>query len=272
MNFSFEQLEERVLLAASVSQSGTTLTINGSNAADDVTIETTATGDVTVTDNTTGDSFDFTGVVNIVVNGKNGNDLITVGELDLGGGRITINGGNGNDEAVFIGDVTARVVINGNNGNDVIDFDGISVFDNVQIKAGSGNDLVDMDGSFFGGNVGIDMENGNDNVTYDNVEIDGYFHLKLGAGNDSTLGAGSTFHGTVHIEGGAGDDVINHDAFFGGNQYDGILEIDGDGGKDQYFEIDANVDGKFNADGGPGNDFNDLSGSTFNGGFKLQNF
>lgn len=274
MSLQMERLEDRVLLAVSVTRSGQSLVINGTAGSDDVTLETVGTGEVIVTDNTTGQTYDFSGIRNITVNGRAGADIVTVNELDLDVGLLTVNAGDGNDDVVIDGSVAGRVTVNGGLGDDFVDFSsGNTVIDgNVLIKAGGGNDDLALGYAIYGGNLAVDAEAGHDEVNYDLVEVDGYFHLQLGSGDDSALGSGSVFSGTVHIEGGTGNDIVDHDAEYGGNLYGGILEIDMDGGRDFYREYDATVGGAFNADGGLGDDTIDQQGNTFLGTVKIQSF
>lgn len=123
--YTFEQLESRLLLAASVKlKNNGTLLIKGDNA-DDV-VEITGTGDAGVvrvgtdTDgNGTADKFeDFTGVKNIQIRTAGGNDTVTIDGINLEG-QVKISTGKG-DDFLSVADTTlgGRLSFNGQQGDD----------------------------------------------------------------------------------------------------------------------------------------------------------
>lgn len=274
MNALTEWLLVASLMVPQVQQDGGTLSIEGTAAADDLFIETVATGDVVITDNDTGDSEEFFDVTRIIIHGRRGNDILTLGELDLDGGRLSVYGDDGHDQLLFGGNVFAAVRAFGGGGHDLVDFGsaGLEIDGNVLIEAGAGADDVSAGDTHFLGFLAIDTDAGSDVVEYDLVEVEGYFHLQLGAGHDEAFGSGCLFHWRVHIEGEAGDDWVHHDADTAGNVYETNLQVQMGAGRDLYEEIDGTVDGNFNANGGPGRDSIDVSGTVFNGTRKIRSF
>jgi uncharacterized delta-60 repeat protein len=159
----------------------------------------------------------------IIVNGKNGDDKITIdpaitlaASINGGAGNDTITGGGGNDSidggagnnnlAGGAGDDT----LTGSSGNDTIDGGSGSNL----IKAGGGLDVITAgDGNNTvtgaGDNDSITVGNGNNTISGGGandviVAGNGNNSIAGGAGNDSiTAGNGSNT-----ISGGAGDDVI----------------------------------------------------------------
>lgn len=125
MSFHFEQLESRLLLAASIKHKGKNLIINGSDDAETIRIVGTGTvGEVQVDLNGDGDLADegeatvYTGVKNIKVNGKGGNDSVTVENVNIEG-NLSFKGGKGDDSGSIIGStIGGKVTVNGQQGND----------------------------------------------------------------------------------------------------------------------------------------------------------
>lgn len=125
MKFQFEQLESRLLLAASIRQRGKNLIIVGDNADDSVRIVGTGTqGSVQVDLNGDGDLADagedrvFTGVKNITFRGKAGNDSLVVEGVDIAG-NLRFVGARGNDSGTIINShIGGRLVVNGGQGQD----------------------------------------------------------------------------------------------------------------------------------------------------------
>ena len=172
----FEILENRQMLAASVSDG--TLTVTGSNAANTITIAQLANGNVRVTENATVNTFASASVQRIRVNANGGNDRVTIetsvtrrATIRGGAGNDTITGSNQNDR--ILGD-SGNDTINGRGGHDFVH--GGSGTDNV--RGGSGNDSV-----YAGTGSGRDVlrgEAGNDTL------------VSLGGGQDSVLGGSGT--------------------------------------------------------------------------------
>ena len=222
-HLGWEALEQRQLLAAASIFQGSsalllaepdygtvqlelgTLTIRGTEAADDAQLA--IAGQVQVTLNGTTSRFALTDVskikfygyggddefrnssgINSLINGDSGNDRLEGGwgrDTILGGwGADTMLGGRGDDDLVG---GPGNDTIDGQQGNDRVDGDE----GDDQLAGGSGNDTLQ-------GNDGRDTLRGGD----------GDDNLLGGAGNDRLYGGG----GDDLLQGGDGDDSL-----FGGN-------------------------------------------------------
>jgi Ca2+-binding RTX toxin-like protein len=168
----FEPLEDRRLLAFSVSLSGNAITFNG-NASDEVlTLGVAANGllqhDIAIGGNlvSTTDmnstqvgeqSIAASSVASLIVNAGGGNDTVDGSALGFGitvfggAGNDTILGGAGNDD--LRGDA-GDDIIEGNAGNDTLRGDShigsFSTGDDT-LRGGAGNDTLYGDDSFYGG-------------------------------------------------------------------------------------------------------------------------
>ncbi|NQV25636.1 MAG: pre-peptidase C-terminal domain-containing protein [Rhodopirellula sp.] len=231
---------------------GDTLTVTGSGAADSFDIRQSGS-DLVIRRGTSSISIPTTGLAagieNVVVNAGNGNDMITVGNLNqvgllalfvngddgndtitafganIGSVRFQIDGGAGNDtltgsdNADTIRGGAGLDVISGGIGNDTL----LGGADDDSISGGDGNDVVDgNDGNDTAlGDAGDDSISGsfgNDMLVGDvgNDTLNGGFGddlLNGMAGDDSLLGS----NGNDRIAGGSGDDTID-----GGNDNDTI--------------------------------------------------
>src|SRR5581483_10272592 len=96
------------------------ITITGV-AQDAVSIQ----GNNGTTVNLGGGPADYANVVNIVINMNNGDDIVTATNLALSG-KLTFNGGAGNDSLTLDGTIGANVIgaltYSGGDGNDVLTF------------------------------------------------------------------------------------------------------------------------------------------------------
>ncbi len=214
-----------------------TLLINGTGDANTFTVGKNAEDQLVITESgksvTVGANFN-----RVAINGNNGNDVITIGNLeDVAGVQVEVFGGNGNDvisaAGALIGNV--RLELNGDAGNDTL----AGSEDGDTITGGDGNDRLNG----RGGNDTIIGGEGNDNVFGD-------------AGSDS-------------IQGNAGDDSLRgndgHDSVDGGDGFDVLLGQDGDDSLNGGAGDDS-LDGSIGADtllgdlgldtltGGDGND------------------
>lgn len=216
-----------------VTDGGATLTVDSSVAQ--VTVDG-GNGDDTITVN----DIDRVCRGAVIVRGGNGDDLLTGLNAKIGQMRLRMEGGNGNDTLV------------GTSGDDTLSGDaGID-----RIKAGLGDDLV------LGG-AGIDTingEGGNDTLIggdgSDTLVGDGADTLFGDAGNDSLIGDQgndilSGGEGDDTANGGDGNDTINgdngNDSLLGGSALDSITGGDGDDTLDGGRNDDA-------LNGGAGND------------------
>src|SRR3954470_2350506 len=136
-----EELEPRQLLAASIS--GDILTVAGTNKADNISVKVKGSQIVTKIGNTT-KNFNKSAVKQLIVNGNNGNDKISV----TGGiPNVVLNGGGGNDRilgsggADFISGGAGNDFLNGRKGNDQIYGDD----GNDELHGAAGDDTVGGD-------------------------------------------------------------------------------------------------------------------------------
>ena len=223
----------------------------------------------------------------VTVNGGNGNDTITVGDLDtVCRASLVVQGGDGNDLLTALNAKTGqiRIRIEGGDGNDtVLGGLGADTLDggagNDRVKGGDGNDQ--LEGGT--GSDSINGENGNDTLlggdSNDTLVGDGADTLGGDAGDDLLRGG----LGNDVLNGGTGNDTARggdgDDTASGGDGNDSLLgesgldSLSGDLGNDT-------LDGGRNNDvinGGDGNDKlrgdhgddtinGDLGNDTINGG------
>ncbi len=198
------------------------LIVDGTNANDTIAVTTTDNG-VSVVVN--GCNEEFGKVESLVVNGLDGDDLITV---QFPG--VTVFGGNGNDTITAEG--AGGSILHGEDGNDTI----VGALGRDEIFGGPGDD--DIDG-----------RNGNDWIDggAPPLENPGVNTLRGGAGSDTILGGLDI----DFIIGGGGSDTIfgydGNDLITGG---DGGDQISGGGGDDDI----SGGSGYDTIMGGPGND------------------
>lgn len=185
------------LVTATVDGSGT-LTINGTSAANSITVKRLTNGNYKIT--------------------ADAQDPIIITDTVTG---IVIMGNDGDDTIVVASSVTVPVAVLGGAGNDTITTNGTR---NDTIDGGDGNDTLSAGGgddALYGGN-GDDVLNGG----AANDELYGE------TGND-TLNGGS---GDDYMEGGDDDDVLNggggNDELHGGTGND---SLNGGGGDDILF-------------------------------------
>lgn len=193
--------------------------IQGSNGVDTLVIGQSATGELTVTSGGATLTVDET-VRIIQVNGNNGADNITIGDIrDVGRIRLIVDGGNGDDtidaSAARLG--SARFEVRGGDGSDTITG---SQTEDI-LFGGNGDDFIVA----AGGNDTVDGEAGAD-------VIDG------GDGDDSLRGGADD----DTIDGGAGADTVD-----GGLDNDVISGGDGDDSLRGNFG-DDNLNGQAGAD------------------------
>jgi hypothetical protein len=254
-----ESLEDRSLPASGVSSvlSRGVLTVTGTDAADKITIRQTAAHNVSVIGN--GVTRSFSGVNSVSVDGRGGNDTITMdtrytdahritplnATLNGGAGNDTLIGGSGNDtlnggagtnkldggagkNALTGGTGTGGVTTVLNRG--VLSITGTNAADKVTIRQTAAHTVsVNANGGTktFGGvnSVRVDGRGGNDTITMDTSYTDARHITPLNAtlnggdGND-TLNGGS---GNDTLNGGAGNDTLNAgkgtDTFNGGGGF-----------------------------------------------------
>ncbi|MEZ6058412.1 MAG: hypothetical protein R3C01_17055 [Planctomycetaceae bacterium] len=174
--YAFEILESRRLLAGNVKAAvkGETLILTGDNAGNQIDIDG-VNGNITVTGigtviNGSNTELSFSGIENVVVNLKKGDDVVNLGRLgDLVIlHNLSINTAGGDDIVDFWGligalEVGGNIQIKTGGGADEVYLDGITVQDSVSVDLGGGSDLVNvsqctfLDSAFINGRGGFDQ-------------------------------------------------------------------------------------------------------------------
>jgi len=172
------------------------------------------------------DGATYTGVCYLFVDGKGGDDSISVTSVDGSGcigasivagdgsDSVSLNfdgaiwGGRGHDQ-INLGD-SFRGEVYGEEGNDRMTISGACV--NAEIRGGDGNDYIDCSGNYYG--VVVFAGAGNDTVigsAYDDqiYAEEGHDKVSGGAGNDTFYVQDGS---TDEIDGGAGYDFVYADA------------------------------------------------------------
>lgn len=230
MRFGFEQLENRLLLAASVTQKGATLTIKfDAQGAADVLVAGTGEGAVTVTGVT--DGGDFTGVKNIKILGADGTDEIILQGVSISGDvKADLKGGDDILAVIGATNIGGNLSVKTGAGNDAVALNGdatgdtINVGKNVTVDLGTAttSDTFAIFGNTAGeettiaGNLSVKGKDGTQNVSLDLLTLGRSLKVDLGNGNDS-VGIGTQMNaaglkvniaGDVGIKVGAGDDTV----------------------------------------------------------------
>jgi Ca2+-binding RTX toxin-like protein len=251
---SFDVLESRRLMAADtfVLANGT-LTENGTDGNDHITIENT--GDfLSITMNDQHKVVSGFPVTPVFIYGLDGNDRIDAPYAAY------VNGGRGND---IITSAITGAVLTGGPGNDRIS----AGVNGNRLNGGGGNDtlnggsdrdrLYGDDGQdLLNGNAGVDvMHGGAGNDLLDGGKSTDYLFGE--GGNDTILGS----DGSDSLDGGSGDDSLNadggDDTLFGGAGNDTLIAgtghdtLFGNAGADDLQMKDLTFD---IADGGSGSD------------------
>jgi hypothetical protein len=247
--FGLERLENRVLLAVDINQSGNTLTITGDGNDETISVYDGPNGGVAVAfDEDGGGSSDyygvFYGVKHVTINTNGGYDLVTVSDLKISG-NLNINTG-GEGDFVYLGYFAdnvgfgygnyGEVVISGSVSIDTGDgydlaaaFNGVTISKALTINTGNQGDRVYVGSEEYdlsvSGTTTINTGNG-----YDYVYIGAYgysdseVHLKnlninTGDGGDFVLFT------TIGVEGGGGGDIEIHGntSINTGNGYDYVV-------------------------------------------------
>src|SRR5688500_18308297 len=210
----FEYLEDRCLLAATLSNG--TLTVVGGSINDNIALTMPNASTVRVQINKTTTNFQLSAVTKIVIQGLAGNDTINMSAINK---PSTIEGGDGNDKMTggpgrdsFLGGAGRDTMIGGANRDT---FAGGADADTVDYSASTANLTVSIDGVDNDGatnerdNVRTDVENVIDGTG--NAALTGSASanaLRGRAGNDApTAGAG---HDDLYGE--SGDDLLRGNA------------------------------------------------------------
>ena len=224
----------------SIGQSGGSLVISEGAASVSVMIDGISGGVENVVlnagggdDTVTISSVDQVGFLFLTVNGEDGNDTISAAGASLGGVRLLMDGGAGDDTITGSSDGDT---ITGGDGDDMVSGgDG-----NDTLRGGLGNDVL----AGGNGNDLVEGEDGNDTLQGD-------------AGNDSLLGS----FGNDNLTGGDGNDTAR--GGFGDDSLNGMAGDDslfGDTGRDRIAggSGDDRIDGGRDDDTIQGHSGNDL--------------
>ncbi len=213
-DLQIEQLENRLAFAVTVTFQNGNLTIDGDNAGNNITLTRQANGNLTVTADsqitTIGGVPTLNNVAKIVLNGKAGNDTITLKEIGGSLPRVTIFGGSGNDT---IQSGSGADIIFGGPGNDIVfggtGDDRISGQDgDDELHGGAGVDVIfgGLNNDKVFGDAGddrLDGEDGNDTL----MGNAGDDTISGGIGNDTLIGGA----GSDSLKGGLGNDSYAFD-------------------------------------------------------------
>lgn len=188
---TIERLEDRLLLAANVTQSGGTLKITGDVNADAVLLMGGGQGNVEVFVDFDGDGMAddslgaFTGVKNIKIDTQGGNDDVALHLVDVAG-KVSVKTGDGSDMVILADCVIAKnVSIDTGAGNDIVVTDSVNDFNQVgslNIKTGDGNDAIRLEGLEV--NKSLSVNTGHDNDIF-------AFGDQMSAGSRTTFNGGS---------------------------------------------------------------------------------
>src|SRR5262245_24891798 len=273
-NVSFERLEDRRLLAVSVTTGKQgLLKLTGDDAGDVVEVDGTGNfGEVTVWVN---GSFEgtFAGVKTIKAALKGGDDELHLSAIQIGG-AVDVNMGGGDDlfdvdtlatggEGSFAGSVFiggAVICKMGNNDGDQVEWEtdgggeglGIIIGNNVTLQGAA--------------DVNLDGEGGDSGVQDDDINIGGFLKISSNVANDidgdgqtvriDDINVGGT---TILALNGADDDVQVEDCSFARR-----VEASLGGGDDELEVLDSTFAADVVANGGNGDDSLDASvGNSF---------
>jgi hypothetical protein len=294
--FGLERLEDRLLLAVNVHQSGSTLTISGDADDNVVGVFGYGPGQVLVVVDEDGDgSIDqyayFDGVKNINVNLQGGDDTFVGSAIDISG-NLDVRLGDGDDQFALTNDFGAygygfddneigkKLSISGGDGDDEIQVAGVVVGKDLSIDAGAGDDDVEI--GHYADESFIYIVGYGDVAAYGDVEVGGNTKIRLGDGDDDLNiepydAYAVLFSRNLDIDAGSGDDYVE----FGESGYDNVVTVEGrtnirlgSGDDEMEFEYEAVLlagDARF--DGGPGYDvIDDLVYVEFGGDLKIKAF
>lgn len=288
VEFQFEKLEPRKLLASGIELVNGQLQIDMENLQSNEVVLTSMSqaGESFVAVNGAPTEYYASAVSSIQVDGSAGDDRINLQGVNafsfpsLTSGAISVDGGAGNDE--ILGSSLGST-LGGGAGDDTI-YGGLGVdvisggYGADTIFAGGGDDVV-LGGAgndeLFGGSGDDDLDGQADD---DTIHGDQGADLVLGGTGDDVLTGGE---GSDQVEGGDGDDSLSggldDDVLVGGAGNDameggeGSDSLDGSGGDDRYVfsgngELGVDVIAELD---GAGTDSLDFSGMTFEGGVNV---
>ena len=264
--WSLERLEDRLLLAVSVTSTPQgLLKIVGNGAADVVDVDGTGVaGGVDVFVN---GAFvqTFAGIEQISVAMKGGADVLNLSaidisghvSIDMGGGadRVDIDntttlGGGPDGDVLIDGNLT---VVLGNNAGDVLDWASTGGFGTTvggsAVLAGADSFLLDGEGGDSGLqpsdlNVGGLLQVSSklsSSTVIDDVNVGSTTILSFGKKADSVAISDSRFAGDLEVLFGAGNDLFDLDVAGQPNRFDGHVNVLGGAGADTLDQLATNV-------------------------------
>lgn len=283
MDRPFEALEDRTMMAVSVSQSGTQLFILGDAADDSIEVFSSGSRLVILSG---GVRTDVTGttlraVNEIIIGLDSGNDTAYLRDLALPSNvsRISFFGGAGDDQ-LSLGNTSQPALdvrVDGSLGNDTLSVG--NTFLNTLTNADSyGNNSAYLSNiafvdrfNFNLNSPAADVGSGNDYVWISGITMEGSggnSTISTGRGNDQiyvTDWLSRTVNAGLNLNGGDGNDTMYLNRFVV-NFSGAALNIQGGGGADSFGIINSNLESTtINFNGGAGDDVFSLS-TSFVGG------
>ncbi len=279
--FGMERLEDRLLMAVNVTQTGSHLLVKGDDADNLIGIVGVGDGEVYVLIDEDGDGdMDlyglYSGIKSVSIWGDDGDDDVLVYGLEIDG-NLTVDAGDGADGVLVSEDYIGpsdieNVAINSGDGNDHVFLAGIEIDGKLTIDSGSGNDFGGLDGDqgFFSDILDRYV------LADGDVDVAGRTLINTGDGYDY-VGVGAAYYdvelGDLVIRTGAYHDFVSLGPFGPpGSSFvrvNGRTDINLGAGDDDVICAGYGVYfmfvGDFNADGGAGND--DLANQIFNASF-----
>lgn len=218
MNLSFEQLENRLLMAAKVTVTDTTATIKGTSGNETIQINGIDTNSFEIfVDSHDGNGFVSLGIThgcdNIRIRGNGGQDQIFLNGVVLQG-FVDIKGGSDTDFVGAEGCQFKSLRINTYGGDDNVQLVGNIIHRNTNIKTGDGADFVGLFGNNqFLDDLRISTGEGQDEVqVVGNTMIQRTFIRTDGGNGDFVHFCQNTVGDNVKCNGGKGtDDLLESD-------------------------------------------------------------
>ncbi len=235
----------------------------------------------------------------LLIKGSPVSDEVTIsGRVD---GKLTFNAGDGANQ--FIGDqsffVGGRLTVNGGTGNDIVSISmaGLDPFTtglgSAVFSLGEGNNSVGISGNArIAGSVRVSTLNGNDGVNFSSssgiLSIGGALQLALGNGQNGIAINGAILNSGINYVGGTGADTVNiqgtdlvgaakftlgnstNQISITGSNLDSTLYVKGGVDNDTVFLGGAVVLGKATIFGGDGQNLSTFTFSQLRAGFAYQ--
>src|SRR5262245_4134047 len=220
-----ESLEDRWMPAnvtASVTNGVLLLTANSAASAEGLNLSVGSTpGSVSITPmstlnttiNNSANPLVVTGVRSVRIVLKGGDDMVSVGGLDLSGSLTVLGGDGANNFSINGSHIGGNLtVVNGNNptGLDVETVNnGVLVAGRTTFSNGAGKSFVEVyDDVDLTGGLTINGGSSDDMVQLSNVRLGGPLRVNLGAGMNEVTLAKVFLGGSAFFNGGSGNDTI----------------------------------------------------------------